>query len=77
MVTKRSGLAFFSSGFTARNLDFKKDISVYIIISKESQNCKNTWSSRLLIIGAVTVCHSTHVATIFSFPMLMTGIKII
>lgn len=53
MVTKRSGLAFFSSGLTARNLDFKKDISVYIIISKESQNCKNTWSSRLLIIGAV------------------------
>ena len=46
MVTKRSGLAFFSSGFTAWNLDFKKDISVYIIISKESQNCKNTWSSR-------------------------------
>ena len=50
MVTKRSGLAFFSSGFTARNLDFKKDISVYIIISKESQNCKNTRSSRLLKI---------------------------
>lgn len=49
MVTKRSGLAYFSYVFTALNLDFKKDISVYKIISKESQNCNNTWSSRFIV----------------------------
>ena len=49
MVTKRSGLAYSSSAFTARNLDFKRDICVYIIISKESQNCKNKWSSRFIV----------------------------
>ena len=49
MVTKRSGLAYFSSAFTAPIFGFKKDICVCIIISKECQNCNKTWSSKFIV----------------------------